>query len=122
MGFKDMVAQDNARIFLNTEEFAEYHTIKFDGEEYAHIPVVLTKVKQSNRTVMQNDHAKGIYLVSAKAYFNAADTNGQVPENGKVFEVDDGEALGRPFFRRYRVVTSENSLGMIELELEAYDE
>ena len=122
MGFKKMVAQDNARIILNTEEFAEYHTIRFDGEEYTDIPVVLTKVKQSDRTILQNDHVEGIYLVTAKAYFNAVDTNGQVPEKGKVFEIDDGEALGRPFFRRYRVATSENAMGMIELELEAYGE
>lgn len=122
MGFKDMVAQDNARIILNTEEFAELHTVKFDGEEYEQIPVVLTKVKQSDRTVIQSDHGEGIYLVSAKAYFDSKDTNGQAPENGSVFEIDDGTALGRPFFRRYRVVTSEIAMGMVELELEAYDE
>lgn len=122
MGFKNMVERDNAAIILNTDEFAEYHTIKFDGKAYEHIPVVLTKVRQSERTILQSDHMQGVYLVTAKAYFNAKDTGENIPEKGKRFEIDDGEALGKPFFRRYLVATSENAMGMICVELEAFDE
>ncbi len=122
MGFKEMVERDNAAVMLNVGEFAEYRTIKFDGNEYGHIPVVLTNVKQSDRTVLQSDHMEGVYLVTAKAYFNALDVGGNIPEKGKRFEIDDGEALGKPFFRKYRVATSENAMGMICVELEAYDE
>lgn len=122
MGFKEMVEQDNAAIILNTDEFAEYHTIKYDGKMYEHIPVVLTKVKQSERTILQSDHMQGVYKLSAKAYFNAQDVNNRIPKQGTWFEIDDGEALGKPFFQQYRVATSENAMGMICLELEAYNE
>lgn len=122
MGFKEMVDRDNAAVFLNADEFAEYHTIKFDGKVYEHIPVVLTKVRQSDRTILQSDYMQGVYLVTAKAYFNAKDTDENIPEKGKRFEINDGEALGKPFFQRYLVATSENAMGMICVELEAYDE
>lgn len=122
MSFKEIVERDNAAIILNTDEFAECRTIKFDGEVYEHIPVVLTKVKRSDRTILQSDHMQGVYLVTAKVYFNAKDTCEKIPEKGKRFEIDDGEALGKPFFQRYRVATSENAMGMICVELEAYDE
>lgn len=122
MGFKEMVEQDNANIMLNTDEFAEYHTVKYDGKVYEHIPVVLTKVRQSDRTILQSDHMQGIYQLSAKAYFNAKDVNDHIPKQGTWFEIDEGEALGKPFFQRYRVATSENAMGMICVELEAYNE
>ena len=38
------------------------------------------------------------------------------------FEIDDGEALGKTFFRKYSVVTSKCDMGFITLELRYYDE
>ena len=32
MGFKDMVKSDIANVRMNNEEFAESHTVKYDGE------------------------------------------------------------------------------------------
>lgn len=122
MSFKETVDTDNRSVFLNTKEFAEKHTIKFDGKTYENINVTLIKVKQSDRVVLKDDHMQGVYLVTAKAYFSTIDTDGMLPEQGKRFEIDDGEALGRPFFVKYRVTTSENSMGMACLELEKYDE
>ena len=122
MGFKDTVKQDIQNNFLNCDEFAEPHTVRFDGEEYKDIPVVLEVVKQSERQVSVSDHLQGIYSVTSKAYFDIEDTKGNMPEQGKYFEIDDGEALGKPYFRRYRVVTVENAMGMICLELEQFDE
>lgn len=121
-GFKDQIKRDNAVVFNNTDEFAEYHTIKFDNKVYEDIPVVLEKITQSERTILQNDHMQGVYKLSAKAYFNAKDVNNRIPKQGEWFEIDDGEALGKPFFQRYRVATAENAMGMICLELEAYNE
>lgn len=122
MSFKETVEADNLGVFLNAEEFAENHTIKFGGKTYENINVTFIKVKQSDRVVLKDDHMQGIYLVSAKAYFSANDTKGRVPEQGHWFEIDDGEALGKTFFSRYRVLTSENSMGMVCLELEQYNE
>lgn len=122
MSFKDVVQADSKSVFLNIGEFAETHTIKFDGEEYTDIPVAITKIKQSDRTILQSDHAQGIYLIAEKVYFNADDTDGHLPEQGKEFKIDEGEALGKPFFQSYRVVTVENAMGVICVELEAYNE
>lgn len=122
MGFKEMVEQDNAAIILNTDEFAEFHTVKYGNKSFEHIPVILEKLKQSDRTILQSDHMQGVHLVSAKVYFNAKDVDNHVPRYGEWFEIDDGEALGKPFFQRYRVATAQNAMGMICLELEAYDE
>ena len=122
MGFKDTVKQDIQNIFLNCDEFAEAHTVRFDGKEYKDIPVVLEVVKQSERQALTSDHLEGIYSVTSKAYFDIKNTEGNIPEQGKYFEIDDGEALGKPYFRRYRVVTAENAMGMICLELEQFDE
>lgn len=121
-GFKDQIKRDNAAVFNNADEFAEYHTIKFDNKVYENIPVVLEKITQSERTILKIDHMQGVYKLSAKAYFNAKDVNDRIPKQGTWFEIDDGEALGEPFFQQYRVATSENAMGMICLELEAYNE
>lgn len=122
MGFKEMVEWDNANVFLNTEEFAELHTVKFDGESYEHIPIVLQNVKQSDRPVVQSDHMEGVFLVTAVAYLHLKDLGGIVPEQGQHFEIDDGEALGKPFFKKYSVVTSKCEMGLVTLELRCFDE
>ena len=46
MGFKDMVKSDIANVLMNTEEFAESHTVKYDGDVYEDIPIILQRVKQ----------------------------------------------------------------------------
>ena len=91
MGFKDMVKSDIANVLMNTEEFAESHTVKYDGEVYADIPIILQRVKQSDRPIIQSDHAEGIYLVTAVAYINEKDLDGVIPEQGHRFEIDDGD-------------------------------
>ncbi|MCM1275464.1 MAG: hypothetical protein NC299_08865 [Lachnospiraceae bacterium] len=122
MGFKEMVEADNAAVFMNINEFAEFHTVKYDGREFRHIPLVLEKIRQSELSLPVTNHTDGLYTVSAKAYFRAADADGHIPEQGKSFEIDDGEALGRTFFNKYRVATVDDAMGMICLELEGIDE
>lgn len=122
MGFKEMVELDNKRVFLNTKEFAELHTIKYDGREFSNIPLVLEKIRQSELSLPITNHTDGIYTFSAKAYFSSADVEGHLPEQGKSFEIDDGEALGKTFFKKYRIATVDDAMGMISLELEGTDE
>lgn len=122
MSFKDIVAQDIKGVFLNTDEFAELHTVRYNGEEYKDIPISLQKIKQSDTAAASSNHSEGFHLVCAKAYFDLKDTDGKLPEQGMIFAIDDGEAAGEMFFVKYRVVTSGNVMGMACLELEAYDE
>lgn len=122
MTFKEMVAADNKSVFLNLKEFADLHNIVYDGQTYFEIPVLLTKVRQSERPIVAGDNAEGLFLVSAVAHIDLKDMDGVIPEKGQKIEIDDGMALGHPFYRKYRVVTSDCEMGMIVLELEAYDE
>ena len=122
MGFKDMVEEDNKRVFLNQSEFADIHTVKYDGDTYADIPVLLIKAKELKRPVTITDHRQGVHLVTVTAYMARRDLNGVIPEQKRRISIDDGEALGETFFRDYRIVTSDCENGMITLELEAHDE
>ena len=64
MSFKDMVAADNHSTFLNLAEFAEKRTIKYDGEIFVDIPIVLTGRKEKDRRVLVSDHVQGLFLVT----------------------------------------------------------
>lgn len=122
MGFKDMVKADNAAVFLNTEEFAEFHTIKYDGETYSHIPVLLQRIKETDKGYLTTDKIAGVYKVSAKLYINLRDIDNIIPERGRRISIDNGEAVGNTFFDDYKIVTSSPEEGMVILELELFDE
>lgn len=122
MTFKEMVAADNKSVFLNSMEFADIHNIVYDGRTYSGIPVLLTKVRQSERTILAGDNVDGLFLVTAVAHIALSDMNGVIPEQDQKIQIDDGTALGHPFYRKYRIVTSDCEMGMLVLELEAYDE
>lgn len=121
MGFKAQVEADNA-VFLNCNEFADIHTVKYDGEIFEDIPVVIEQLMESDRPVIQSDHAEGVYKISAKVYLAQKDIGGAFPERGCLFEIDNGEALGVAFYDKYKIVTSSVEIGMVILELERYDE
>ena len=122
MNFKEMVEADNKSIFLNSNEFAEIRTVEYDGITYSDIPVLLTKIKEKERPVLVDDNMQGIHLVSSVAHIALSDLGGIIPEQKQIIKINDGEALGKPFMRSYRVITSDCEMGMINLELEAYDE
>jgi len=118
MTFREIVAQDNVKVFGNTNEFADLRTIYYDGEKYEEVPVVMTKLKEKDRTVPVKDHAQGFYLVTAIVHFPVEYLDGHVPENGSKISISDDEA----FDREYYVAQSSCDLGMVRLELEEYDE
>lgn len=124
--FRDMVEADNKAIFLNTGEFAEIHTVEYNGVVYADIPVLLTKIKEKERPVMAVgslvDHMQGVHLVTATAHISLEDLDGVIPEQKQIISINDGEALGKPFMVKYRIATSDCEMGMVNLELEAFDE
>ena len=123
--FKDMVEADNRAVFTNADEFAEHRVVKYDGVTYAGegegIPVVLSQTKEMERPAITGK-MEGLHLVSATAHIAQANLGGVVPEQKRDIFISDGEALGKPFFRRYRIVTSDCEMGMLVLELEGYDE
>ena len=119
MSFKDIVEADNKAIFLNDSEFAEKHTVKYDGKMYTDIPVLFIKVKELDKQVR---NMEGTYGITAVLHVAASDLGGRLPEKGQRLAIDTGTALGKPFFSDYKIATAKNELGMITLELEAYDE
>lgn len=124
MSFKDMLNEDVQRVFLNDEEFAERHTIiydgtTYDGEDHEGISVLFIKVKELEKPIQ---NTKGIFGVQAKLHIALSDLGGKIPEQGQSISIDDGEALGEKFFLNFEIVTSTCTNGMISLELEAYDE
>ena len=120
MSFRDMVAADIHDVFLNTSEFAERRTVRYDGATYADIPVVLNGLKQSARKQSVSNHDQGLYVVTDIMHVALSDIGGVQPENGCIIEVNTCE--GGVFFRRYYIALSQNTVGMIRLELEAIDE
>ena len=120
MSFRDMVAADIHDVFLNTAEFAEHRTVRYDGTTYADIPVVLNGTKESARKQSVSNHDQGLYLVTDIMHVALSDIGGIQPEKGGVIEISTRE--GGLFMRKYYITQSQNTVGMIRLELGAMDE
>lgn len=126
MSFKDMVAADIRKVFLNTDEFAELRTVRYDGMDYdgpehRGIPIVLTGLKEQDRRQLVTDHAQGLYLVASVLHCALDDLGGKQPEKGTRIRINDEEG-GGGFFREFYVASSVCELGMLRVELEAIDE
>lgn len=121
MGFKEMVEEDIKSVFLNLDEFAEKRTILYDEAAYEDIPIVLTSLKEQDRTQTASDHVQGLYLVTAILYCAADDLGGVLPEKGRRIRIND-EENGGGFFRSFYVAASSCEMGMLRVELEAIDE
>ena len=119
--FKDMVAEDVHSVFLNLDEFAERRTVRYDGDEYLDIQVVLSGLKEQDRRQLQSDHLQGLYLVSSVLHCALSDLGGNQPEKGARIKINDQEG-GGGFFREFYVASSVCEMGMLRVELEAIDE
>jgi len=117
MSFKEMVSADNAKVFMNLDEFAEIHDIEYDGETYEEVACVITQLKEQDRTTTMRDHGQGIYLVSSIFHCPLDALGGVIPEKGTKIGISDDD-----FMREFYVAQSGCDLGMIRLELEALDE
>lgn len=116
-GFRDMISVDNKNVFLNNNEFAEPHTVVYDGEIYENIPVVLSGIKEKDRRQLVSDHVQGLYLASTVMHCAAADLDGNVPEKGAKIKISDED-----YMREFCVASSICEFGMVRAELEAIDE
>lgn len=115
--FKDMVKRDVRKVFLNTSEFAENRTIRYDGIEYPDIAVVLEGPVQEKRDRLTDDHVRGLHMMTAVLYCTQDDLGGKVPKQGTGLEITTRE--GGRFFQKYYVVASTSYMGMLQIELEA---
>lgn len=120
-GFQETVARDVHGVFLNVEEFAQIRTIRYDGQEYQDIPIVLSDRTEEARRQLQSDHVQGLYRVSAVLYCARSDLGGNQPEQGARLSVNDREG-GGGYFRSFYVAASGCEMGMLRVELEAMDE
>ena len=120
MSFKDMVAADNHDVFLNLEEFAERRTVKYDGEVYENIPIVLTGLREQERSQTLRDHDQGLYRVNRVLHCARSDLGDNQPEQGSKIQINSRE--GGTFFREYYVANSVTEMGMLRVELEGIDE
>lgn len=120
MSFKDMVAADIKGVFLNGAEFGEPRTIIYDGKRYEDITVVISGIKEKDRQPTVQDHAMGLYLVSATLHCSLDDLGGNQPEKGQKIKISSPR--NKEFFRTFYVAQSDCELGMLRVELEAIDE
>ena len=121
MSFKDMVDADNKGVFLNLGEFADKRTVKFDGDTFEDIPIILTGLKEKDRRQLVADHIQGLYLVSSVLHCAMKDLNGKQPEKGQRIQINDVEG-GGGFFREFYVASSTVEMGMLRAELREIDE
>ena len=125
-GFKDMVAADNHKVFLNLEEFAEKRTVRYDGGEYVDIPIVMSGIKEKDRGAMVlhsgvRDHVQGIFMVTSVLRCAIVDLGGKQPEKDQLIKINHEEG-GGGHFSEYRVASSVCEMGMLRVELETMDE
>ncbi len=117
MSFRDMLAADIHSVFMNSNEFAETRTVKYDGVTYTDIPIVLSGVtEQERRKPLAHDYAQGLFLVTGVLSCAAADLGGVLPEHGQRIQINDREG-GGGFFKMYTVAASTCSMGMLRVEL-----
>lgn len=117
--FKDMMANDNHTVFLNVDEFADPHTIEYDGETYTDVPAMLTDLDQSARNQTATDHMQGVFLATSVLHCDIRDIGGVRPEFGtKIFVSDTDSGFMRPYY----VGRSYCEMLMCHIELQAIDE
>ena len=121
MSFKDMVDADNKGVFLNLGEFADKRTVKFDGDTFEDIPIILTGLKEKDRRQLVADHIQGLYLVSAVLHCALSDLGGKQPEKGQRIKINDAEG-GGGFYQEFYVASSTVEMGMLRAELREVNE
>lgn len=102
--FKDVIAEDIHRTFLNTDEFSDIHMI--NGKE---MPCQLDSNEQIEREKRMNQNIDGVYLNQKLIYVAALDY-GPMPKQGSLVTMDG---------RKYRVADAIDEGGVYSITLEA---
>lgn len=109
MGFKDIVADDISRVFLNLEEFGDKHTIG-KKETICILDEERFQNKQKNKSKsLENEgiFMEGLTLFIEKSFFKFP------PHSGEKLLVDG---------IRYYVEETKEDMGLLEIDLTRYDE
>lgn len=126
MSFKSMIHDDIGGVFLNFSEFAERRDIRFNGNEYDKVPIVLQNTRErdrrEHRTSFQDDPSQGFYLTRVVAFVALDSFNGVQPEQGIHMELKMDGRHGQPWWKRYAVRESQETDGLLKIQLEAVDE
>lgn len=121
--FRAQLAADNAQVFLNAGEFGQTRTVRYDGEVYEDIDIVLDEgleVTHHNYKIMKTDHSKGLLKDQVRLYCQRADLGGHLPEVEDVLELESAKRRG--FWIKYEVELAKCEEGMLDLLLKKVDE
>ncbi len=102
--FKDIIAADVHRTFLNIDEFSDLHTI--NGRE---IPCQVDSNEQIEREKRFNQHMDGVYL-NQKLIYVASSDYGALPKQGSLITMDG---------RKYLVADAIEEDGVYSITLDA---
>ena len=102
--FKEIIAGDVRRTFLNIEEFSDIHVV--NGKE---MPVQIDTNEQIEREKRMNQNADGIYL-NQKLIYVAASDFGALPRQDSILRLDG---------KTYRVADAVDEYGVYSITIEA---
>ncbi len=119
--FKEMLATDNQRVFLNVQEFASLRTVVYEGQSFVDIPVVLSGLREDERRQNAADHAQGLFLVKTLLQCALVDLGGVQPQKGARLKINNQEG-GGGFFREFYITEAVCEFGLLRLELEDMNE
>ncbi len=108
--FKEMLEKD-LDTFYNTKEYAEIHTVEYDGE-IMKIPVVFDHEETKDRKISVNDKAEGLYRVDLVVRIRL-DQIKTTPRKRKRIYIDD---------TGYQINAVSSEYGEVILDLEDIDE
>lgn len=101
--FKDAVAADIKRVFINPLEFADWHNINGDNV----LAVVDRDVIKERQRPTAAEYAEGVFLEEILVYVDASDLS-RKPVKGEIFRLD-GEM--------FLVVEVGENMGVLEITI-----
>ena len=104
MTFKEIIADDIHRTFLNIEEFSDIHTV--NGKE---MPVQVDTNEQIEREKRMSQNVDGVYM-NQKLIYVAASDFGSMPKQGSILNLDG---------KVYRVADAVDEYGVYSITIEA---
>ena len=104
MTFKEIIADDVHRTFLNIEEFSDTHTV--NGKE---MPVQVDTNEQIEREKRMSQNVDGVYM-NQKLIYVAASNFGPMPKQGSILNLDG---------KVYRVADAVDEYGVYSITIEA---
>ncbi len=104
MTFKEIIADDVHRTFLNVEEFSDMHAV--NGKE---MPVQIDTNEQIEREKRMSQNVDGVYT-NQKLIYVASSDFGPMPKQGSILNLDG---------KIYRVADAVDEYGVYSITIEA---